>query len=201
MHTDKWPMLNADEIHRIESNDPYAYTYNICRQYFNQTRRALDIGCKFGKFAKEMVRDFDVVEAFDMRNKFRWKLHPEFKNKINFHNTAVGNKNGTIEYWGAVTGVEQLGKEKQQSVIVTVDSLNFDSIDFMKIDVEGDELSVLQGAKNSIEKFSPVIVLEQNAVTERVGKGAKYQAIEYLFSLDYEIVNFDGMSDWILKRK
>jgi FkbM family methyltransferase len=44
---------------------------------------------------------------------------------------------------------------------ITVDSLNLEP-SLIKIDVEGDEQKVLDGAKNTIKKHKPVIYLERN---------------------------------------
>lgn len=43
---------------------------------------------------------------------------------------------------------------------VSIDSLDFPRIDLMKIDVEGMELDVLAGARNSIERHKPVMTIE-----------------------------------------
>ena len=44
--------------------------------------------------------------------------------------------------------------------LITLDSLCLEALDFMKIDVEGYEPYVLEGAMESIKKFMPIIVLE-----------------------------------------
>jgi len=44
--------------------------------------------------------------------------------------------------------------------MVTIDSLNLERLDFLKIDVEGMEVEVLQGAKNTIEKYHPQMIIE-----------------------------------------
>jgi FkbM family methyltransferase len=49
---------------------------------------------------------------------------------------------------------------------VTVDSLNLEP-SLIKIDVEGDEPKVLEGAKNTIEKHKPVVYLERNFDPDR----------------------------------
>ena len=49
--------------------------------------------------------------------------------------------------------------------IKTLDSLNLPGLDFMKIDVEGAEGLVIQGARETIKKFKPVIFFEHNDAT------------------------------------
>ena len=44
----------------------------------------------------------------------------------------------------------------------TLDSYEFDQLDFIKIDVECFELRVLQGAKNTIKKHKPIMYIEMN---------------------------------------
>lgn len=40
------------------------------------------------------------------------------------------------------------------------DKLNFQQVDFIKIDVEGNEMQTLRGAKKTIEKFKPILMVE-----------------------------------------
>ena len=42
----------------------------------------------------------------------------------------------------------------------SIDSLNLERLDFMKIDVEGYETLVIKGAMNTIRKYRPIIVME-----------------------------------------
>jgi len=44
--------------------------------------------------------------------------------------------------------------------VVSIDSLGLDRLDFIKIDVEGMEVEVLQGARNAIAKFRPQMMIE-----------------------------------------
>lgn len=43
---------------------------------------------------------------------------------------------------------------------MTIDSMNLSRLDFMKLDVEGSEVAALKGAKETIERFRPVMFLE-----------------------------------------
>jgi FkbM family methyltransferase len=44
--------------------------------------------------------------------------------------------------------------------LTTIDALNLEKVDFMKIDVEGYESLVIEGALNTIKKCKPLIVME-----------------------------------------
>ena len=50
---------------------------------------------------------------------------------------------------------------------IKLDSLELDNIDYIKIDVEGNELDVLKGAIDTIIKNKPIIELEYNNLSKR----------------------------------
>ena len=62
-----------------------------------------------------------------------------------------------------------------------IDNLNLEP-SLIKIDVEGDEQRVLEGAKNTINKFKPVIYLERNFEPDRIPLD------DYMFWLGYKQV-------------
>lgn len=49
--------------------------------------------------------------------------------------------------------------------VQTLDSFNF-PVKFLKVDTEGSELKVIRGAKKTIEKFHPIIIIEANSESE-----------------------------------
>lgn len=86
------------------------------------------------------------------------------------HNTAVGQSCGVVEFaWNKTqTGtshVVESGQGNRQVPIVNLDSLQLPLVKIMKIDVEGHELAVLQGAEQLISKDQPWIFFECNHKT------------------------------------
>ena len=67
--------------------------------------------------------------------------------------------------------------------LVSIDNLELKRIDFIKLDVEGMEMSVLLGAKESIEKFKPSLMIE-------IIKSNKDEIVNFLNSFGYEIYPF-----------
>ncbi|TWT93514.1 hypothetical protein Pla100_40320 [Neorhodopirellula pilleata] len=61
-----------------------------------------------------------------------------------------------------------------------------DRIDLIKIDVEGYELNVLRGAKESLERFRPSIILEVNSITSRAAGFELSQLFDLLRSHRYQ---------------
>lgn len=58
-------------------------------------------------------------------------------------------------------GIQLRGSEKYVEVPkLTVDTLNLDNVSFMKIDVEGHEISTIEGSRQTILKCKPVMIIE-----------------------------------------
>jgi len=75
-------------------------------------------------------------------------------------------------------------------------------LSFMKIDAEGSEPLILQGARETIERFRPTIHIEVNKASLYAG-GFSTDSIEFLLrSLDYELyaIGF-RRSGWLLRRR
>ncbi len=107
---------------------------------------------------------------------------------ICFH-AAVSKDNGSImipsldyhregNYGGLSLGQFQQGESVQ---VMTIDSMQLPQCQFMKIDVEGMEKDVLLGARNTIEKHSPIIYAEN----DREEKSSALIAL--LMELDYKL--------------
>ncbi|MAT07615.1 MAG: hypothetical protein CL707_00685 [Chloroflexi bacterium] len=56
--------------------------------------------------------------------------------------------------------LEKLGSKIFYCKAETLDSLEIKNVDLIKIDAEGEEKNVLKGAKETIEKFSPQIIID-----------------------------------------
>jgi FkbM family methyltransferase len=75
------------------------------------------------------------------------------------------NSHVPLEYGADIRinfGGMQIGHGGEKIHTVTIDSLNLDSCDFIKIDTEGFEPLVLMGGKETIKKYKPTILFEYN---------------------------------------
>ena len=69
---------------------------------------------------------------------------------------------------------------------ITIDSLELSECNFIKIDVEGDELAVLLGAEQTVRKYKPVMCIECNEHTLiRKGMNGSH-LIKHIQSLGYK---------------
>lgn len=62
-------------------------------------------------------------------------------------------------------GASAIGDQGQAVGLVTIDSLGLDDVTGIQLDVEGHELPALKGARVTIERNAPIILIEDNART------------------------------------
>lgn len=104
-----------------------------------------------------------------------------------------------IHYGGNIysnLGGIQIGSGGEKINTMTVDSLNLGSCDFIKMDVEGFEPIVLLGAVETIKKFKPTILFENNyqKVSDDVLKEfdidkEQYNTLKILKDIGYSDIN------------
>ncbi len=164
----------------------------------NRQRIALDIGAHVGLWSMWMVGMFEYVEAFEPVPLF-YEILPWNVTEPNYtlHRHALGDKPDTVsmnvplESTGAshVADDRAAVNEKFDGEIgtwngikvVTLDSLEFDMVDFIKIDVEGWEPKVLRGGEDTIRHCKPNIIVECKGNDTAYGE-AKNAAIDLLQS-------------------
>lgn len=129
---------------------------------------AIDIGGNIGIFAKNLAAHFQRCISFEPMPKVFECL--EFNTRkiynIERHNVALSNfVNNELTMTYAETGnCGNAHANPEGNIKVparTLDSYNFSACDLIKIDVEGHEMEVLQGAEETIKKFMPVFILEE----------------------------------------
>lgn len=84
------------------------------------------------------------------------------------------------------------GEDGEEVQAVTIDGLNLDRCDFIKLDLEGAEPLALSGAIETIKKFHPTILFEHNhhQLSDEMYKhfgASKKTSFEILFLLEYRI--------------
>lgn len=83
---------------------------------------------------------------------------------------------GCINYGGR--GISNEGEEEVNTVLI--DDFNFKRLDFLKMDIQGSELEALNGGLNTINKFKPIIFLENYKDNTK-----DQQAMNFLLELGY----------------
>jgi FkbM family methyltransferase len=131
----------------------------------------LDIGANIGVWTINLARQNRQVHCFEpffpsylalCGNIFLNKV----ENNVLVYNCALTNttdkklyiSNNEANNIGGVMLVEH--PEGAEINLKTIDSLNLQRLDFIKVDVEGHEYNVLKGGEETIKKYKPVIFFE-----------------------------------------
>lgn len=142
-----------------------------------QNRRAvaLDIGANNGVTTWLLSREFRLVHGFEPNPQLAAELVAAAPRNVRVHQMAVSDREGeaellipvskgvTLSGWGSLRGnlFDQFDQIQRVRVPTqTIDSFQFETVDFIKIDVEGHEMSVLEGARKTIERCLPWLVVE-----------------------------------------
>jgi FkbM family methyltransferase len=141
-------------------------------RYIRPQSTVLDVGAHIGSHTLSMskrVGPLGRVLAFEPQPKiFRELFLNMILNEINnvlFYPVAVGDRKGSIELSHLVPNNEGAtsliyGGSGLFAPLITIDSLQLDDVSLIKIDVELHENFVLDGAKNTITRCRPILLVE-----------------------------------------
>ena len=171
-------------------------------QHVKNKRTALDIGANVGLWSRDLVKYFDQVIAFEPVAMFRECLEKNVTaSNISVESVALGDSEGQVrmiitEGNTGHTHVDPTGTGGDTRII-QLDSLNLQNVDYIKIDCEGFEYRVLQGAKETIQRCRPVVVIEQKPHDMYSKDYGQFAAIGLLE--DWGMVRLDQVKDdWIM---
>ncbi len=162
---------------------------DACCHLLDEGMVFFDIGANAGVVTLEVAnkfRDSVTICAFEPQEAFARNLAVSLKlnafTNASVHQLLVGNKVGFenlfIPNTTAPTSHASLRSRTPQANVVkcrmeTIDSLVSSGAvpapNLIKMDVEGAELSVLQGAKKTIEKHNPIVIFESDTNSNRFG--------------------------------
>jgi FkbM family methyltransferase len=196
------------------------------KEAYVENTNMIDVGANIGTFSLMMskyisenshIYAFEPVysEIFDMNVK-----QNDLEDKIKVYPIGLSDKNEKLQGGGLIdfsikanygfTQIDNLKKADDSTEMIIevkkLDDLNIDNVSFIKIDVEGSERKVLDGAINTIYKNTPTILIEiwctsKNSVKKysdinylpEIKK--QFDVFEYLFILGYICIPVSPFSD------
>ncbi|KAB2963784.1 MAG: FkbM family methyltransferase [Thermoanaerobaculia bacterium] len=138
-------------------------------------RVAVDAGANEGWYSLGLAGLFDRVLAFEPNEALLSDLRSARRRGIEIHPVALSNREGVAEHfvpvrggialtgWGSLNRdhVPERDSERQSVVQVqTLDSFGIEHLDFLKVDVEGHEVELLEGARETIVRCRPTVLIE-----------------------------------------
>ena len=187
---------------------------DLLKRFIKPGTDSIDVGVYRGVYSYEMSKYSKKVHSFEPNPlifKYINKNLKKISNNIDLYNFALSNENKVSNlripirdkkmnkenyeehYLMGRATVHELNNfqdyEKFEITLKKIDDFNFDNeISFMKIDVEGHEIEVIEGGKLFIKKNKPVLLVE---IEERHSKKNIHHSIDYINGLGYNSYFYD----------
>ena len=189
----------------------------ILHLFLNQNSTILDVGANNGLYCfyfQEIIKSKKIVAFEPIPSLFK-KLNIWFHG-IDFYPFAISDKNSTttlnIPYINSVKyetrakldSLKEKDENKVKKIMIetkTIDSLFINTtlkIDFIKIDIEGHELSVLKGL--SLSLWRPLILIIEDSTDISLAR-SKSKIYRHMKLNNYLNFYRSGGNDWYIERK
>jgi FkbM family methyltransferase len=146
---------------------------HLLAELVDPARAALDVGANKGVWAWLMARHAAKVHAFEPNPKLFAELARNVGGRVTVHHVALSdatgeaalriprNDKGYSNQGSSLSAIKVSGDHLAVTVAARrLDDLDLGPVGFMKIDVEGHELAVLAGARRTIARDRPKMVVE-----------------------------------------
>ena len=132
----------------------------------------IDIGTNIGIYSYHFRNKFAFIEAFEPIDEVTNSLESIKLSNVRVNHVALSSNQGDLELRVPVEKGEPvytratLEKKcvnsyvSRQIIVKTLDQYSFEYVDLIKIDVEGHELDVIAGARETIMKWKPILIVE-----------------------------------------
>jgi len=126
--------------------------------FVRQWRVCLDIGSNIGQWTRPLAHKFQSVVCFEPNPNFRECFQKNIsENNVVLHPYGLSDKEHSASQDFNST---QIKDEPGDIKMRTLDSFGLTNVDLVKIDVDGFELRVVQGAVKTLTENSPVVNIE-----------------------------------------
>ena len=157
----------------------------------------IDVGANIGLYSYALKRMGREVVSFEPDPEYKQRLLALLGEQAMIESVALSDRPGNAvmrvphvhEGYGGARGSLSSRAVPNDSVstsyrveLRTLDSYNFEDVGFIKIDVEGHEESVLAGARTTLERSKPVLLIE---IEDRHNPGGIDRIAETLSYLGY----------------
>lgn len=208
--------LPAEEEHLVDwmqkvnriVNGKQTYQYHkleaaVAKVPQERRRVAVDVGAHVGLWSMHLADLFEVVHAFEPNHELAkcFALNVPQPN-VTRYEMALGPKAGSVSLrrFEGNTGhtMNTLAESGGEIPMNTLDSLNLPVCDFVKIDVEGFEAGVIMGAKETLLRCRPVVIVECKGFEQHHGfdKDAALRLLKKLGMVDTANIGGDHILVW-----
>jgi len=190
------------------------YHNRLMYQYYNKLKPALsyldhrngiavDAGSNVGFWTLPLSNEFKKVVAFEpipLHNEC-WKVNLAGIENVELHEVGLSDAPGELSFTSpeGSCGGTCVSETGITCPIKTLDSFRLRDVSFLKVDCEGYELPILQGAERLLKRCKPMVVVEQKKEWEGRFPFPPKGAIHYLESLGASVlqeIGGDYIMDW-----
>ena len=162
----------------------------------------MDVGSHQGEMTAALLSQFPQAQAILFEPtpenykflKTRFSQNPS----IQIFNCALSHTEGTSQFYVAADSATNsllnptsASTNQIQVAIQTLDNIvkasGFEAIDFIKIDTQGNDLNVLQGAIETIKRHAPAILVESIFINLYQGQCSYYDIFSWMQSQEYAL--------------
>ena len=159
---------------------------------------SIDVGVNMGIYSRWMAKHSGRVESFECNSTLHAHLRRFLPGNANLQPYALSDKSGSVSFRvdpnntgiGTIDEANRLDQNPGIQEVVEqhvearrLDEFGFDKVTFIKIDVEGHELSVLAGGCDLIERCRPALLIE---LEERHHPGCLTAVPDWLAQFGYK---------------
>lgn len=204
-HLQKWM---SQVGHRVDGRLTYQYgKYEQALQYCRSRRCAIDVGAHVGLWSWFMARDFDRVRSFEpstVHQECWFKNMESARQNFTMYGVALGASEGrtaiatsTPDSSGDTGIIPDDQMEHRDIIMMPLDRYDWEEIDLIKIDCEGYEANVIEGARATLLANKPCVIVEQKRdMSEKYGL-KKLAAVDMLRDLG-AVLRAETSGDYIL---
>ncbi len=190
----------------VESKSDFAGNIaSILKSIFTSHMTFIDVGAHHGDFTASLIKTLPsaIGMLFEPTPVSYEKLKNRFKDNtaIQSFNYALSNEKGASDFYTANDSAKNSllkfssasqSSDKTSVKVETLDGLrerigDSSKIDFIKIDTQGNDLKVLQGARKTIRDSLPVILIESIFIPLYEGQDSYYEIFNFMKTHGYHL--------------
>lgn len=204
MNIEDWVIVPGDKALRsalakadsIDNQSPSVTDYqknkfDIALGFVKNFTTAIDAGANYGIMSYNLNSKFSKIYAFEVDIPVRECLKKNVE-KFQLDNVVVCDcglsdkeEYVSLNYLKNTFGTHINKEVSGTNICKTLDSFELTEVGFIKLDCEGYEPYILQGAEQTIKKCKPVILMEEKNYSKRYYGEEGNLAVELLLSWGY----------------
>lgn len=136
-------------------------------------RVAIDVGANRGYYSYALSKIASRVEAFEPYPVIARFARRKLGTNVRLHEVALSNYCGSaklripqckggidVHFGGTLTDIPLENSVEVVVPVMTIDQFGFDDVGFIKVDAEGSDMEVIEGARETIRRYRPNLLVE-----------------------------------------